>query len=622
MTIADHLDALGVYQSMAVRVVPAEGEPEDLMSEGGGLAEAFDRHGRAPLVGVLRDARIQQVLLADGELTVEANRVSSDRATLSVTWSDAPPVNETVSIPPAPLAAEGPVFRPDPATQIDDLAAALAAVEQPLFAVRDLGGEVKWFGGGVHGAGVGASQLRGYVPALPPESLGSESFRRDHGVRWAYVAGAMAGGIASAALVRSMAEAGLLGFFGAGGLPVPAVKEALESLRDLPGAWGANLLHNPNEPSVEQATVDLYLEYGVTKVSASAFMGLTPAIVRYRLTGIRREGEQIVCPNAVFAKVSRPEVAEHFLRPAPEKMVAELVAEGVLTAEQGELAKHVPMATDITAEGDSGGHTDHRPLVVLLPLLLAQRDRIAAEQGYATAPRIGAAGGLGTPHALWSAFAMGADYVLTGSVNQSALEAGTSQLAKELLAEAAFTDVTSAPAPDMFEIGAHVQVLSRGAMYGSRAQKLYDLYRAYGSMDEIPKKERKKVEKQIFRRDLDEVWEGTRAYWAERDPAQVERAEKDGRHKMALTFRWYLGMTSRWARIGEADRKRDYQIWCGPSMGGFNAWVAGSHLAPLSARTGPGIAAALMRGAAGLARVSHARAQGLAVPATTAVAVP
>jgi trans-AT polyketide synthase, acyltransferase and oxidoreductase domains len=42
------------------------------------------------------------------------------------------------------------------------------------------------------------------------------------------------------------------------------------------------------------------------------------------------------------------------------------------------------------------------------------------------APCIGLAGGMGTPFAVAAAFVMGADYVLTGSVNQACVEAGTS----------------------------------------------------------------------------------------------------------------------------------------------------------------------------------------------------
>ena len=35
------------------------------------------------------------------------------------------------------------------------------------------------------------------------------------------------------------------------------------------------------------------------------------------------------------------------------------------------------MADDITAEADSGGHTDNRPFVALLPTILALRDEIS-----------------------------------------------------------------------------------------------------------------------------------------------------------------------------------------------------------------------------------------------------
>ena len=134
-------------------------------------------------------------------------------------------------------------------------------------------------------------------------------------------------------------------------------------------------------------------------------------------------------------------------------------------------------------------------------------------------------------------------------------------------------------------------------------------------MDAIPGPERQKIEKQIFKRSLEEVWNGTADYWKTRDPRELAKAEADPRHKMALTFRWYLGMTSRWARTGDEDRKRDYQIWCGPAMGAFNEWAAGTALSPLDARGVVRIAEAMMHGAAAHARVAMARGYGLSVPA-------
>ena len=57
-------------------------------------------------------------------------------------------------------------------------------------------------------------------------------------------------------------------------------------------------------------------------------------------------------------------------------MLQELLAAGHVTAAQVELAARVPMCDDITAEADSGGHTDNRPAITLLPTILALRNRL------------------------------------------------------------------------------------------------------------------------------------------------------------------------------------------------------------------------------------------------------
>ena len=41
-------------------------------------------------------------------------------------------------------------------------------------------------------------------------------------------------------------------------------------------------------------------------------------------------------------------------------------------------------------------------------------------------------------------------------------------------------------------------------------------------------------------------------------PHHVEaRAARDAKHRMALAFRWYLGLSSRWANAGEPSRRVD-----------------------------------------------------------------
>jgi PfaD family protein len=458
----------------------------------------------------------------------------------------------------------------------------------------------------------------GYLPAVPIHGLGDPGFRRTHGTRHACMSGAMANGIGSVEVVAAMARGGMLGIFGAAGLTVAAVERAVDRLDrelgpELPR--GFNLIHSPHEPGIEAGVVDLYLRRGVRLVEASAFLDLTLPLVRYRVSGIHRDGRgEIIAPNRVIAKVSRVEVASKFLAPPPARLLDELVAKGEITPRQAELAARLPLADDLTAEADSGGHTDNQPAIVLLPTLIALRNRISAEHGYARPPRVGAAGGISTPWSAAAALAMGAAYLVTGSVNQSCVEAGTSDAVRGMLAQAHQGDVAMAPAADMFEMGVRVQVLKRGTMFPMRAARLYELYRAHGSLEEIPAADRAALEKSIFRAPLPEIWEQTRAFFAARDPAQIVRAELDPKHRMALVFRWYLGQSSHWANVGEPSRTVDYQVWCGPAMAAFNEWVRGSSLEAPERRRVADVALNLLHGAAVLDRAGMLAAQGIALP--------
>jgi hypothetical protein len=104
------------------------------------------------------------------------------------------------------------------------------------------------------------------------------------------------------------------------------------------------------------------------------------------------------------------------------------------------------------------------------------------------------------------------------------------------------------------------------------------------------------------------------AFWSQRDPGQLERAGADARHRMALLMRSYLGRSSRWAIDGDQARRADYQIWCGPAMGAFNEWAAGSFLADPSRRTVGQVAANLLEGAAAITRAQQLRAAGIGMP--------
>ncbi len=509
-----------------------------------------------------------------------------------------------------------------PLSTPEDMRDSLYRVHEPLAAVVSEGRVALARGGeavlgAVRNDNGSAIPLLAYVSACSPNQLGDDSFCRDHGIEYPYVAGAMANGISSEALVEAMSHAGMLAFFGSAGLSPERVEAAIDRLQTNLGdrPYGFNLINSPNEKGLEEAVVDLYLRRGVHLVSASAYMALSLAVVKFRVHGIHRnDAGEVVTPNRVVAKVSRVEVAEKFCSPPPEKMLAQLVERGTIDESQAAMAREIPMAQDISVEADSGGHTDRRAAIVLLPTMCALRDRMQSEFGYTQAIRVGLGGGIATPASAAAAFSMGAAYVLTGTINQACIESGTCDEVRTMLAEARQADVTMAPAADMFEMGVEVQVLKRGTMFAMRGQKLYSIYRACDSLDTIPADERTKLEKDIFRAPLDEVWAQTETFFRGRDPHQLEKAAANPKHKMALVFRWYLGQSSNWANRGVVDRKVDYQVWCGPAMGAFNEWTKGSFLEQPASRKVVTVAHNLLLGAAVTTRLNSLRQQGVHLP--------
>jgi len=508
----------------------------------------------------------------------------------------------------------------------DAVYSAIKQVGKPIYVI-DAGGQIGITrGGDVVNAGLPSSDPASrerqfpwiaFVPPVHPASMGSSDFMRTFGLRYPYVVGAMANGITSTTMVEAAGRAGMLGFYGAAGLAIPQIETAIQHLQakmdDLP--FGFNLIHSPGDPDLELETVHLYLRHGVRLISASAFMNLTLPLVYYRVKGIQKNAYGITAtPQKIIAKISREEVAKKFLAPPPGKFIRQLLERGWITSQEARLAETIPMADALTAEADSGGHTDNRPALALLPTMISLRDWAITKFNFDTPLGIGLGGGIATPESAAAVFAMGADYIVTGTINQACREAGTSDTVRQMLSEAGQADVTMAPAADMFEMGVKVQVLKRGTMFPLRAGKLYELYTAHDTYEDIPESQRKILERDFFRRSFYEEWAHTRQFFLDRDPKQIERAEKNPKHQMALVFRSYLGQSSNWANTGEASRKIDYQVWCGPAIGAFNQWVKGSFLESAHNRKIVVIALNILLGAAIVTRRQWLRQQGIFLP--------
>lgn len=488
-------------------------------------------------------------------------------------------------------------------TEFDDEEGDLAAVAVPSVVLRT-------DSGGIQVETV--TTERGATSAIEAASLGSAVFRRRHGARYAYMTGAMYRGVASAELVVRMGKAGFLSFFGAGGLSPTKIEQAIVRIQaelDAGQPYGMNLLANYEYPAQEEAVVELYLRYGIHNVEAAAFMQMTPALVRFRLQGLQRNPQgELACTHRVIAKVSRPEVARAFMSPPPKAIVDRLLERGLVTAEQAAWSQSIPMSHDVCVEADSGGHTDGGIAAVMLPPLLRLRDELQAAHAYAEPICMGLAGGIGGPEAAAAAFLLGADFIATGSINQCTVESGMSADGKSLLQAMDIQDTEYAPAGDMFEIGAQVQVLKKSVFFPARANKLLSLYRHHESLDDIPERTRRQLETTFFRKTFGEIWDETRAYFTAAGlQHEVAKAEANAKHKMALVFRWYFAYSTRIAMEGKGDDRVNYQIQTGPALGSFNQWVKGTALEPWTARHVDDIAVRVMEAAADHLNRSYAR---------------
>lgn len=437
--------------------------------------------------------------------------------------------------------------------------------------------------------------------AIEAQDLGSVSFKRDYGIGYACVTGGMHHGVSSSDLVAAVGNSGMLGFLGTSGRTIRQVDSDVASLKrrlepDAP--FGVNVTHNPDAPGRDDDLVDLLLRHEVRVMEAASYISVNPALVRYRLTGVRREPSgRVVARNRVIAKMSRPEVAEMFLSPPPEEIVERLRTEGRITESEAALAGELPLAEDLCCEADSGGSTDQRPSLSVFPGMLRLRDDAVARHGYPGRVRVGIGGGIGTPDAAAACFVMGADFIVTGSINQCTVEAGNSDLVKDLLQAIDIQDTGYAPACELFEYGARVQVLKKGVLFQPRANKLYELYKRHSSLEDLDPADAEQLQKRYFKKTFDEVFDEVSTIFPAGD---IERARQDSKQKMALVFRWYLDRATRQAIAGGEESRVDFQVHCGPALGAFNRWVEGTDVADWRHRHVGEINRRVMDGAAAL----------------------
>ena len=434
---------------------------------------------------------------------------------------------------------------------------------------------------------------------IDANSLGSADFIRAYNLKYAYVLGEMGKGISGVDLVNSAASHGLLAFYGSNGMSVEDVENAANRLsNNYKGetAYGFGISYDYKDVDREKKLIDIYLKYGVKVVEATEYSTVTKALVKYRLKGLSKMGDgNIAENNTILLKTRRTDTAKMFMSPAPQRVVDVLLEEGEITKEQAEMSRTIPMCRDICAMADGGGYTGLGNMFVILPAFTALRQIMMEQNGYTGSIRIGAGGGIGAPQAAAAAFLMGADFIMTGSINQCTKESDTSDAVKELLLEADVQDMGYINTFDDFDADGRIQVLKRGTLFKARADKFYHIY-CNADSKPIESDVKKQIEDRYLGRTFEEVFEELKAS-GKLTSEEANQALCNSKIMLRNAAEWYLDKSVEWAKKDDKSHQADYMIMCGSAMGAFNMWAKGTELEQYENRTVGNVADAIMKNA-------------------------
>ncbi len=403
--------------------------------------------------------------------------------------------------------------------------------------------------------------------------LGSQSFLKHHQIKYPYVAGSMCQGISSDKLVIKMAQSGFLAFIGSFGLSIDDVENLIGSCASSLGqqfSYGVNVHHLSADSEKQRALLELCIKYHVPCVEVSGFDHISSDLILYRIKGLSRAGDHISIQNKVFLKTARLDTAALFMQPAPLHILDKLLAEKLITPDEHLMAQSVAVADDICVEGDGGWKTEQVSALVKLPEVMRLRDQ--QSQLLNQPVRVGCSGGIGTPEAVAAVFMLGADFILTGSINQCTIESNTSNHTKQLLSQINSEDTCYVPAGDLFESGARAQVVRKGLYFPARAQKLYDLYRLHSGIEDLNVQDIKQIEKHFFARSFASVYQ---EIIDTENSQEVKKVKENKKYKMAKIFRWYFDYAQRLSMQGIEQEQENYQIYSSPALGAFNQWARG-----------------------------------------------
>lgn len=415
------------------------------------------------------------------------------------------------------------------------------------------------------------------VPRRVPvakERLGSARFRERYEAELAWVVSGTGDGAVGDEVCRAARAAGLAAFAD----PAPGAPDRA-SLGGA-GRQGRGIGLRPGPEADEQVTA--LLAHEVRYVEAHHPHGPDAALVRFRFTGARRgPAGAPVAVRHVIARVTGLDQAAAFLRPPSAALLDELVRTAGLSAAEADVARMLPVASDLAVQAPGGWHTDGADAYQLLPAVAA----LAAGSPGPEPVHVGLCGVVGTPEQAATAFALGAAFLVSTSLTACAPAARLADALKHTLARAGDDDVTWAPTERHATLGVPARVVRRGTLFPARAGLLHRLLRAHRYFADIPEHRRRHIEEHLLGGSVTAL------------PASDS---VDGRLRTADVFRWYARETARRTPGGDPVRPLDHQLPCDPDLTHFNRVTSGTALAAWTARTPGAVAEHLLTNAAEL----------------------
>ncbi|WP_408895211.1 ACP S-malonyltransferase [Paenibacillus taichungensis] len=407
--------------------------------------------------------------------------------------------------------------------------------------------------------------------------LGESSFQQVYDVKLSYMVSFLPKGITSAEMIIKLARSNILGFYGASGLPLDRIEQDLTYINKELGKlqpFGVGILggaYNSND----QEILKLLLKHKVANLEIQGYKNITPALVQFRAEGLVRDDHGIVSINhRIIAQAKSIEDAEIFLSPAPAYLLEDMVLKGLLSQEKAEWLMNIPMVDDLYVESTITETNRMLDSAVLLPAVIKMRDLRTRSTSWPRT-RIGSAMQIGSPETTGLSFFLGADFVVTRSINQATVEAGLSNMAKSMLDRARDKNSAIVPKVDCFESGEYTMVLHDNMYFAERADLLYRLFYNNDSWYEIDEEERNRIQELYLGQTFEQVQDNLSAILPK---SILKRAERNGKVAMAHIYYWYLEQAQDLAITGDMRHSGEYHICFDQAAAACNNWLSGTEM--------------------------------------------